>query len=84
MPPTVPPEPTFTLRGRDAGAADALAQYAQTAKDLGADAAEVARIRKAAEEFRAYPVKIPAGREPQGSVPGSPVMAKESTAEDDE
>jgi len=69
--PTLPPEPTFTLRGRDAAADEALITYHRLAKDMGADAATLAEITRKIEEFRAFPVSVVPGREKPGSAPGS-------------
>lgn len=81
MPPeTLPPEPTFTLRGRDEGAAEALLTYAQRAKDYGADAAHVAEIERKVEEFRAFPVSVVPGREKAGTIPGSSLPKEEVVA----
>jgi hypothetical protein len=86
----LPPEPTFTLRARDEGAAEALITYARLAKDRGADAAHVAEIQAAAEAFRAFPVSVVPGREPADSRPGCSIpeeavahTAPAHSAEDD-
>lgn len=71
----LPPEPTFTLRARDEGAAEALLVYAAQAKDRGADPAHVAEIEQAAADFRAFPVSVVPGREAPGTAPGSSLPA---------
>lgn len=73
----LPPEPTFTLRGRDEGAAEALLTYAQRARDYGADPAHVAEIERTVEAFRAFPVSVVPGRERAGSAPGSSIPKPE-------
>ncbi len=79
LPDVLPPEPTFTLRGRDAGADEALRLYAQRAADRGASAEYVATVRAAAEAFQAYPVSITPGTwataldgPPSGALPVPP------------
>jgi hypothetical protein len=70
-PAPLPPEPTFLLRGRDAGTDEALITYHQRAKDLGADKAELDRIQKAIDDFREFPVSVVPGREGPKDAPGS-------------
>ena len=68
---TLPTEPTFMLRGRDAAADEALITYHRLAKDLGADSATLAETEQKIEAFRAFPVSVVPGREKAGSAPGS-------------
>lgn len=67
----LPPEPTFMLRARDVGSDEALITYLTVAKARGGDPAHLAGVEQAILDFRAFPVSVAAGVEPEGSVPGS-------------
>lgn len=73
-------EPIFTLRARDAGAADALATYIQLAADRGAEAAHIQELRSLHAAFVAFPVSVTPGREPIGSPAGSSTEVAESVS----